>query len=214
MGYSPIYSMNLIHPNIGGHLWKKKFNNLILFLISFIVSFIKLGIKTIFAIFKLKDAISDGSVWFAIFYQPFLVIIVVALFAEKIDSLLFNFLNGQGDIIATLLLVVGLIAIILLINSLIELIYRIRFKNGDYNTFFSIQKTAHNYMMAIISLIAIYAAIDSYNATTINTMLLAYGILIFICIIITDLYHALFLSQGIVEEIYNNFLNNYNRYKK
>ena len=142
------------------------------------------------------------------------MIIVVALFAEKIDSLLFNFLNGQGDIIATLLLVVGLIAIILLINSLIELIYRIRFKNGDYNTFFSIQKTAHNYMMAIISLIAIYAAIDSYNATTINTMLLAYGILIFICIIITDLYHALFLSQGIVEEIYNNFLNNYNRYKK
>ena len=47
-----------------------------------------------------------------------------------------------------------------------------------------------------------------------DIMILAYGILIFICIIITDLYHALFLSQGVVEDIYNDFLNNYKRYKK
>lgn len=69
-------------------------------------------------------------------------------------------------------------------------------------------------MMALISLIVIYAAIDSNNSSTINSMLLAYGILIFICIIITDLYHALFISQGVVEDIYNNLQNNYNRYKK
>ena len=47
-----------------------------------------------------------------------------------------------------------------------------------------------------------------------DIMILAYGILIFICIIITDLYHALFLSQGVVEDIYNDLLNNYKRYKK
>ena len=191
-----------------------KIKNLFIFLFSFIVSCIKLLINTLFSILRLNDAISDGSVWFAILYQPFLVLIVVALFVDKIDLLLYNFLNGQGDIISTLFLVIVLITIILLINSLIELLFRIKYKNGDFNTFFSIQKTAHNYMMAIISLIAIYAAIDSYNATTINTMLLAYGILIFICIIITDLYHALFLSQGVVEDIYNDFLNNYKRYKK
>ena len=69
-------------------------------------------------------------------------------------------------------------------------------------------------MMAIISLIAIYAAIDSHNAITINTMLLAYGILIFICIIITDLYNALFLSQGVIEDIYIDLQNNFKRYKK
>ena len=69
-------------------------------------------------------------------------------------------------------------------------------------------------MMAIISLIAIYTAIDSYNANAINTTLLAYGILIFVCIIITDLYNALYLSQGVVKGIYDNLQNDYQRHKK
>lgn len=191
-----------------------KLKNLFIFLFFFLVSCIKLLLNSIFSIFRLNDAISDGSVWFAIFYQPFLVLIVLALFVNKIDLLLYDFLNGQGNIFSALLLIIVLIIIILLINSLIELLFRILYKNGDFNTFFSIQKTAHNYMMAIISLIAIYAAIDSHNATTINTMLLTFGILIFVCIIITDLYNALFLSQGIVEEIYNELLSKYKRYKK
>lgn len=191
-----------------------KLKNLFIFLFFFLVSCIKLLLNSIFSIFRLNDAISDGSVWFAIFYQPFLVLIVLELFANKIDLLLYDFLNGQGNIFSALLLIIVLIIIILLINSLIELLFRILYKNGDFNTFFSIQKTAHNYMMAIISLIAIYAAIDSHNATTINTMLLTCGILIFVCIIITDLYNALFLSQGIVEEIYNELLSKYKRYKK
>ena len=190
-----------------------KLKNLFIFLFFFLVSCIKLLLNSIFSIFRLNDAISDGSVWFAIFYQPFLVLIVLELFANKIDLLLYDFLNGQGNIFSALLLIIVLIIIILLINSLIELLFRILYKNGDFNTFFSIQKTAHNYMMAIISLIAIYAAIDSHNATTINTMLLTCGILIFVCIIITDLYNALFLSQGIVEEIYNELLSKYKRYK-
>lgn len=191
-----------------------KIKNIFIFLFFFIFACIKLLINALFAILRLNDAISDGLVWFAIFYQPFLVLIVVVLFVDKIDLLLCNFLNGQGDIIPTLFQVIVLITIILLINSIIELIFRIKYKKRDFKSFFSIQKTAHNYMMAIISLIAIYAAIDSYNATTINTMLLAYGILIFICIIITDLYHVLFLSQGVVEDIYNVLLNNYKLYKK
>ena len=191
-----------------------KLKNLFIFLFFFLVSCIKLLLNSIFSIFRPNDAISDGSVWFAIFYQPFLVLIVLELFANKIDLLLYDFLNGQGNIFSALLLIIVLIIIILLINSLIELLFRILYKNGDFNTFFSIQKTAHNYMMAIISLIAIYAAIDSHNATTINTMLLTCGILIFVCIIITDLYNALFLSQGIVEEIYNELLSKYKRYKK
>ena len=191
-----------------------KIKNLFIFLFFFIVSCIKLLVSTFFSILELKDAVSDGTVWFAIFYQPFLVLIVVTLFVDKIDLLLYNFLNGQGNFISALFLSIELIAIVLLINSLIELLFRIQYKNSDFKTFFSIQKYAHNYMMAIISLIAIYAAIDSYNATTINTMLLTYGILIFVCMIITDLYNALFLSQGIVEDIYNDLQNKYKRYKK
>lgn len=191
-----------------------KIKNLFIFLFFFVVSCIKLLVNTLFSILRLNDTISDGTVWFAIFYQPFLVLIVVALFVDKIDLLLYNFLNGQGDIISALFLSIVLITIVLLINSLIELLFRILYKNGDFKSFFSIQKYAHNYMMTIISLIAIYAAIDSYSATTINTMILAYGIVIFVCIIITDLYNALFLSQGVVEDIYNDLQNNYKRYKK
>lgn len=93
-----------------------KIKNLFIFLFFFIVSCIKLLINTLFSILRLNDAISDGSVWFAILYQPFLVLIVVALFVDKIDLLLYNFLNGQGDIISTLFLVIVLITIILLIN--------------------------------------------------------------------------------------------------
>lgn len=69
-------------------------------------------------------------------------------------------------------------------------------------------------MMTLVSLIAIYAAIDTSNATIINTTLLAYGILIFICIIITDLYDVLFLSQGVVKDIHIDFINKYERCKK
>ena len=123
-----------------------KIKNLFIFLFFFIVSCIKLLVSTFFSILKLKDAVSDGTVWFAIFYQPFLVLIVVTLFVDKIDLLLDNFLNGQGNFISALFLSIELIAIVLLINSLIELLFRIQYKNSDFKTFFSIQKYAHNYM--------------------------------------------------------------------
>lgn len=191
-----------------------KVKNLFIFLFFFLFSIVKLLLRALFSIFGLYTLFSNDSFWFAIFYQPFLVLIMITLFADKTNLLLCNFFNGQGNLLFALLYVAILIIIILLINSLIELLFRLINKNGNFNVFFSIQKTAYNYMMAIISLIAIYAAIDAYNATTINTLLLVYGILIFICILITDLYNALFLSQGIVEKIYNNLQDNYKQHKK
>lgn len=191
-----------------------KINNLFIFIFFLFISCIKLLAETLRAICKIKEVFTDGSIWFAIFYQPFLVLIVISLFASKIDLLIYDFLNGKGNIVFAIILCAILIIIILVINSLIELLYRIIYKNGNFETFFSIQKYIHSYMMVIISLIAIYAAIDSYNATAINTTLLAYGILIFVCIIITDLYNAIYLSQGVVKGIYDNLQNDYQRHKK
>ena len=88
-----------------------KLKNLFILLFFFLVSCIKLLLNSIFSIFRLNDAISDGSVWFAIFYQPFLVLIVLELFANKIDLLLYDFLNGQGNIFSALLLIIVLIII-------------------------------------------------------------------------------------------------------
>ena len=47
-------------------------------------------------------------------------------------------------------------------------------------------------MMTIISLIAIYAAVNESSAKTMNTLLLGCGVIIFLCIIIADLYSFLF----------------------
>lgn len=191
-----------------------KIKNIFIFLFFFVGSCVKLIINTLISVYNLNDVIFVGPAWFAAFYQPFIVLITGSLFAKKIDVVLNNFLNGEFDIISAFLLGIILIFIILLINALVELVFRIRYKNQGFDTFFSIQKNAHAYMMTIISLIAIYAAIDLHNANEINTMLLTCGILIFICIIITDLYKVVFLSQGIVEGVYMEFINSYNRYKK
>ncbi|MCD8335338.1 MAG: hypothetical protein LUC35_08400 [Clostridiales bacterium] len=55
-------------------------------------------------------------------------------------------------------------------------------------------------MTAIISLIAIYAAIDASNANSVNTLLLAAGIVIFVCIVSTNLYETLFFSNDVVKK--------------
>ncbi len=64
-------------------------------------------------------------------------------------------------------------------------------------------------MMTIISLIAIYAAVNESSAKTMNTLLLGCGVIIFLCIIIADLYSFLFFSQGVVEKHYTRFVDRY-----
>ena len=195
-------------------LMKTKIYNLFVFFILLTISFVRLIKDTLFSVLRLKDIVSDSLFWLAIFYQPFLVMIVFALFSDKMGILLYDFLNGKEDGVSVIVLIFSIIFIILLINAVVELLFRIRYENQDYNAFFSIQKNSYNYMMTLVSLIAIYAAIDTSNATIINTTLLAYGILIFICIIITDLYDVLFLSQGVVKDIHIDFINKYERCKK
>lgn len=51
-------------------------------------------------------------------------------------------------------------------------------------------------MMTIISLIAIYAAVNESSAKTMNTLLLGCGVIIFLCIIIADLYSFLFFHKA------------------
>lgn len=191
-----------------------KIKNIISYLFLFIISCVKLFISSIFAAFKVKDAITNGAVWFSIFYQPFLILILMAYFAKKIDSIIYTFINGQGDWEYTIILSLIIIVIILFANAIIELFFRIKFSDEFFVEMFSLQQHAHNYMMAIISLTAIYAAIDTSSADELNTMLLVFGILIFACIAITDLYKALFINQNIVKDIYLEFQENYTKYKK
>ena len=191
-----------------------KIKNAFIFIIHFVVSCINLLIASFCSIFRIKDSITDGSIWFAIFYQIFLILITISLFSTRIDALIYDYIYGQEDLASIIILSVILIAIILFINAFIEFIFRLRHKGDTFKALFSLQKSGHNYMMTIISLMALYAAIDSYHANEINTMLLTFGLLIFICIIITDLYNALFLSQNVVKDICNNLQSHYDNLKK
>ncbi len=192
---------------------KKIFNSL-LFVILLLVSCFKLAFYSLFSFFEFEESTMNGYILFAIIYQPVLIIIICYLFAPQIASLIYDFFNKQGNILEAIILCIGLIAIILFANALIELLFRIICKEINFETFFSAQKKSHDYIMALISLIAIYAAIKSNGAFILNTMLLAYGIIIFICIFITDLYKKLFLEQSIVKRIYSELQISYNHYKK
>lgn len=191
-----------------------KIENMLIFIFLFIVSCLKLLLNSVFAVIRVKDALTDGSYWFAVLYQPFLLLILMALFMGKIDTLIYSLISGEANIVYIILFLFILIALTLFINAIIEFILRIKHSDSFYKQFFSIQQLGHNYMMAIISLTAIYAAIDAKNADKINTMLLAFGILIFICIAITDLYKALFISQGVVKNICIQFKDQYDRHKQ
>ena len=138
----------------------KKVKNMFTFLFFFVISCGKLIINVLCFFLRIKDIISDGVNWVAFLYQPFLVMVVIALFIRKLDILLYGFLKGQGNVVNMLLQIIVIVGIILLVNSFIELLFRIICKNKDFAKFFSVQKNAYNYMMAIISLIAIYTAIN------------------------------------------------------
>ena len=191
-----------------------KFKNILIFIFLFLISCIEIFINSVLSIFRIKEAITNVTIWFAIFYQFFLISIMISLFSKRIDALINNYINGQVNLDSAAILLFILITIILFINAIIEFLFRLKHKDDTFNKLFSIQTHAHNYMMTIISIIAIYAALDSYHANEINTMLLTAGILIFICIIITDLYNSLFLSQDIVKNIYDNLQTHYNNLKK
>ena len=146
--------------------------NMFIFIFLLIVSCLKLLLNSVFAVIRIKDAITDGSYWFAVLYQPFLLLLLMVLFVDKIDKIIYSIMIGQADFLYIILLSFILIAL------------------------------------------TIYAAIDAKNAKEINTMLLAFGILIFVCIAITDLYKALFISQNVVKDICIQFEDQYNSYKQ
>lgn len=191
-----------------------KIKNVFIFLILFVFYFIELLFSTLFSVFRIKEHITNGSFWFSVFYQVFLVIITFYLFSTKIDSLIYDYIYGQGNLVSAIILSIELITLILFFNACIEFILRLIYKDDTFDVIFSLQKSGHNYMMTIISLIAIYSAIDTYHANEINTMLLVFGILIFICIVITDLYNSLFLSQNIVKNISNQLQSHYEKVKQ
>ena len=192
-----------------------RIKNIFVFLAFFVVAIFRLLINSFFALKKIKDALSDGAFVLIPFYQSLIILIVTLLYTLPIAQVLSSFIEGHGDTMFAILLTFAIIGTILFINALLELLFRLFARKHTFKSYFSKQKQAHNYIMSIISLFAIYATIDTTHADEINIMLLTFGILIFICIVITDLYDSLFLSQNVVKKIYINLIIRYcnNKYK-
>lgn len=165
------------------------------------------------SIYSIIKSDFEFEIIIAILYQPLLIIITTLIFSQPIEKVINNFFIGQGNIVYAILLSLVLITSILLLNAFFELFYRIINKGMRFETFFKIQKYAHNYIIAIISLLAIYFAINTSNAKEYNIILLVYGILFFICMIITDVYKEFFLDNSFIENIYNELYEQYNTKK-
>lgn len=194
---------------------KYKVVNAIIFIFCIIVSTIRIAFKTIISIFKAYEFFKDGSFWMALFYQPILVSLVFAMSLKWFEPAIVDYISeDRNEIFRIVFAAVALITIIIFFNAFFEFIIRIWFKNIDFIAVFSIQKHAHNYYLAIISLVAIYTAINPYRANEINAIILLIGVLVLLCIIMTDLYEALFLANGVVEEEYNDMMKYYDEKKR
>lgn len=177
----------------------------LIFIIHYAFSCFKLLFYSFFALFRLILIFLDkDSPLFILLYQPLSLALIFFLFSRKIDSMVYGFIIGQGNLAEAALLIFFIIAFMLFIYAFVELLLRFICKDIDYDKLFLLQKYANSYIMAIISLIAIYTAIDSVNAKEINSMLLTIGIIFFICTLITDVYNELFFKPKIVKTIYDN----------
>ena len=187
--------------------------NFFIFILYLFIACIKLPFMFFCSIYSIIKSDFEFEIIIAILYQPLLIIITTLFFSKPITKVINDFFIGQGNIIYAILLGLVLITSILLLNAFFELFYRIINKGISFETFFNIHKYAHNYIIAIISLLAIYFAINTSNAKEYNIMLLVYGILFFICMIITDIYKEIFLDNKFIIDIYNELYEQYNTAK-
>jgi len=161
--------------------------------------------------------VSRRIFWFSICYQFVSVLLVMGIFAAPFNAALYNIQNATGNpwaVIQLLIIVFLIVASIMAINVLIEFIFRIKCTKDEFKDYFSMQTHAHNYLMAVISLIAIYVAIEPTNALETNTMLFSCGLVLFICMMATDLYKALFLKNNVVKDIHTDYLKKCKTYMK
>ena len=181
--------------------------------LTFVLQFVETCLGIVGEIFvslvEIKGIIVSKTFWIAVFYQPFIMFFVIILFLNKIDEFTKTWFEGGDISLSIIAYLIGLLLVALFLNALIELIFHFIYNNTVIETIYSIQDKALNYMMTIISLIAIYDEVNESSAKTMNTLLLGCGVIIFLCIIIADLYSFLFFSQGVVEKRYTRFVDRY-----
>ena len=86
-------------------------------------------------LFLIWNVLKSGAVWFALFYQPILVLITVCILSKPIYAVCVN--PNMGVI---MLLILGALFLLLLENAIIELFYHLLGKSDNYDILQNLQR--------------------------------------------------------------------------
>jgi len=184
----------------------------VLLLFQFLCGCFVLAIEAFQMTTKVKNTIMAFSTFIAILFQPVLLVSISLALLSVMEIVIPNFVEScvyhfyYGNILVnTSALIVAFFPMqffVFLFISITEFGFYFFHKEALFNKNFTLQYHGIGYILAIISLVAIYAGLDSYNANSINFILFIYGGLFTACMIITDLYKRLYLSNNVVKGLY------------
>lgn len=200
--------------NGGIYIMFNKIIYVVLVLFQFLCGCFVLVLNALYTTSKIKETVTAFSSLIAIIFQPALLVAISlallkfmeAVIPNFIQLCIYNFYYGSFFInLLTLSMAIFPIQFfVFLFLSITELAFYFIHKEELFDKSFTLQYYGTVYILAIISLLAIYASLDSYNADSINFMIFLYGLLFTACMMMTDLYKRFYLSNCIVKNLYIN----------
>lgn len=150
-------------------------------------------------VFLIWNALKSGAVWFALFYQPMLVLITACILSKPIYAVCVN-----PNMVFIILIILGDLFLLLLENAIIELIYHLLGKSDNYDILQKLQKYFNNYVLLIVSLISLYFAAFSADSSDANLILLVIDALYLITTICSDAYCVFIYEKDSVKKLAKN----------
>jgi len=174
--------------------WFEFLGNLIVALFVCLIGIIEIAIKGVIPIWNGQK---KGHVWFGIFNQPFVVLFTFIPISSQLDFLLIP----ENRLFWIILILFEIIILTFIINSVIELIFNLRNKEDVYKDIQELQKYSNNYVLIIISLLALYVAAYPESTHINNLELLIMGSIYSLSTISSDIYRVFIYSKGSVPEL-------------
>lgn len=169
----------------------KMLGNLIVAFFVCVIGIIEIVIHSVIPIWNGQK---KGHVWFGIFNQPIVVLFTLIPISSQLDLLLIP----EDRLFWIILIIFEIIILTFIINSVIELIFNLSNKEDIYKDIQELQKYSNNYVLIIISLLALSVAAYPESIHINNLELLIMGSIYFLSTISSDIYRVFIYSKGSV----------------
>lgn len=179
--------------------------NLIVALLVCVIGIIEIVIR---AVIPIWNGLKNGYVWFGIFNQPFVVLFTLIPIIPQLDFLLIP----ENRMVWLIIIAFEIIVLTFLINAVIELIFNFFNKEDVYENVQELQKYSNNYVLIVISLLALYVSAFSQTGSIDNLKLLVIGSIYFLSTISSDIYRVFIYSKGEVKELAQKIKSRFNNY--